>query len=65
MVNLGADLVTEYDRAVENMVSSTLKEKYPAYEYDNYAEWNAFLPHLLTISLLILNVIQLPWRRNL
>lgn len=30
---LGADLVTEYDRAVENMISTSLKEKYPDYEY--------------------------------
>lgn len=29
----GADLVTEYDRAVENMISTSLKEKYPDYEY--------------------------------
>lgn len=29
---IGADLVTEYDRAVENMISSSLKEKYPHYE---------------------------------
>lgn len=28
----GADLVTEYDRAVENMISTSLKEKYPDYE---------------------------------
>ena len=28
----GADLVTEYDRAVENMISSSLKDKYPHYE---------------------------------
>lgn len=28
---LGADLVTQYDRAVENMISSSLKEKYPNY----------------------------------
>ncbi|CAG8248284.1 unnamed protein product [Penicillium salamii] len=30
---IGADLVTEYDRAVENMISSSLKEKYPHYEF--------------------------------
>lgn len=29
----GADLVTEYDRAVENMISTSLKEKYPDYKY--------------------------------
>ncbi|KAJ5692050.1 hypothetical protein N7462_001473 [Penicillium macrosclerotiorum] len=28
-----ADLVTEYDRAVENMISTSLKEKYPDYEF--------------------------------
>jgi len=28
-----ADLVTETDKAVEDMVSSTLREKYPDYEY--------------------------------
>lgn len=28
----GADLVTQYDRAVENMISTSLKEKYPNYE---------------------------------
>lgn len=27
----GADLVTQYDRAVENMISTSLKEKYPDY----------------------------------
>lgn len=27
----GADLVTEYDRAVENMISTSLKDKYPDY----------------------------------
>lgn len=30
---VGADLVTEYDRAVEYMLSSSLKDKYPDYEY--------------------------------
>jgi len=30
---LAADLVTETDKAVEDMVSSTLREKYPDYEY--------------------------------
>jgi len=29
---VGADLVTEYDRAVEKMISTSLKEKYPDYE---------------------------------
>ncbi|CAL5866645.1 uncharacterized protein PFLUO_LOCUS854 [Penicillium psychrofluorescens] len=28
-----ADLVTEYDRAVENMISTSLKERYPDYEF--------------------------------
>ncbi|EPS26520.1 hypothetical protein PDE_01457 [Penicillium oxalicum 114-2] len=28
-----ADLVTEYDRAVENMISTSLKEKYPDYKF--------------------------------
>ncbi|KAF3401862.1 Inositol monophosphatase 2 [Penicillium rolfsii] len=28
-----ADLVTEYDRAVENMISTSLKDKYPDYEF--------------------------------
>ncbi|KAJ5633038.1 hypothetical protein N7490_009377 [Penicillium lividum] len=28
-----ADLVTEYDRAVEKMISTSLKEKYPDYEF--------------------------------
>ena len=28
----GSDLVTEYDKAVENMVSTRLKAKYPDYE---------------------------------
>lgn len=28
---IGADLVTEYDRAVEKMISTSLKEKYPNY----------------------------------
>ncbi|KGO76682.1 Inositol monophosphatase [Penicillium italicum] len=28
-----ADLVTEYDRAVENMISTSLREKYPHYEF--------------------------------
>ncbi|OJJ45535.1 hypothetical protein ASPZODRAFT_134216 [Penicilliopsis zonata CBS 506.65] len=28
-----ADLVTEYDRAVENMISTTLKTKYPQYKF--------------------------------
>jgi fructose-1,6-bisphosphatase/inositol monophosphatase family enzyme len=28
----GADLVTEYDRAVEAMISTSLKKKYPDYE---------------------------------
>ncbi|KAJ5886308.1 uncharacterized protein N7473_008982 [Penicillium subrubescens] len=28
-----ADLVTEYDRAVENMISTSLKAKYPDYEF--------------------------------
>jgi len=28
-----ADLVTETDQAVEKMVSTSLKEKYPDYEY--------------------------------
>lgn len=30
---LGSDLVTEYDRTVERMVSTTLREKYPQYKY--------------------------------
>lgn len=30
---LGSDLVTEYDRAVEQMVSTALREKYPQYKY--------------------------------
>lgn len=29
---VGADLVTEYDRAVEKMISTSLEEKYPDYE---------------------------------
>ena len=29
----GSDLVTEYDKAVESMVSQRLKAKYPTYEY--------------------------------
>jgi fructose-1,6-bisphosphatase/inositol monophosphatase family enzyme len=33
LISVGADLVTEYDRAVEHMISSSLKEKYPHYEY--------------------------------
>ncbi|KAJ5469426.1 Inositol monophosphatase 2 [Penicillium diatomitis] len=28
-----ADLVTEYDRAVENMISTSLKERYPDYQF--------------------------------
>ncbi|KAJ5961099.1 uncharacterized protein N7479_008249 [Penicillium vulpinum] len=31
-----ADLVTEYDRAVENMISTSLREKYPHYEHETY-----------------------------
>lgn len=29
---VGADLVTEYDRAVEKMISTSLQKKYPDYE---------------------------------
>lgn len=33
LIDPGADLVTQYDRAVENMISSSLREKYPEYAY--------------------------------
>jgi myo-inositol-1(or 4)-monophosphatase len=39
-----ADLVTEYDRAVENMISTSLKEKYPDYSFHGEETYNPAHP---------------------
>ena len=41
--HIASDLVTETDRAVEDMVSNTLKAQYPSYSY-------ALPPSLLDLS---------------
>lgn len=40
-VQVAADLVTETDKAVEEMVSSTLRDKYPDFKYVNLISCNS------------------------
>ncbi|KAJ5299315.1 hypothetical protein N7476_010872 [Penicillium atrosanguineum] len=44
LISPGADLVTEYDRAVENMISTSLKEKYPDYVFHGEETYNPAHP---------------------
>lgn len=62
---LGSDLVTEYDRAVERMVSEALKTHYPNYEYGMLLGLMTILSSLLTEAFFCFSFFQLSWRRDL